>query len=81
MTLKEKQFLVISLKQMIKDDADTIMDAYEEEYAPNCEGIGLYSQLNRSNVYLAQLLDMAACLLYDWYGDPDFKEIEDDFKL
>lgn len=81
MTLKEKQFLVISLKQMLKDDANTIMDAYEEEYAPNCDECGSRAQLDRSKVYLGQLLDMAACLMYDWSGNPDFDEIEDDFKI
>lgn len=73
MTLKEKQFLVISLKQMLKDDKDTIIDAYAEEYAPE--------QVEKGKVNLGQLLDMAACLMYDWSGNPDFDEIVDDFKL
>lgn len=80
MTLKEKQFLVMMLKEMIKEDAKTIMDAYEEEYAPQCE-CGSKAQLDRSKVNLGQLLDMAACLMYDWSADPDFDEIEDYFKI
>lgn len=79
MTLKEKQFLVMMIKELIKDDAKNIMDAYEEEYAPAFDGNR--EPLDRSKVNLGQLLDMAACLMYEWYGDPDFDEIEDYFKI
>ena len=49
-----------------------------EEYAPG-DGYAIANNDPKGS-NLMELYDMASCLLFEWSSDPDYDDIEDDFR-
>lgn len=72
--IKANKFLIKCLKEAIDPWKETIQAAYLENYAPD-ENSNIKTVVSTG---LADVYDMAACLLFDWTGDSDYEDCERD---